>query len=159
MLPTISPMKYSPYIKRNAPPCPRRSSRLRFRAGMTLLELTVVILVLMTMISVLFFGAQAWKRGSDRALCIINIQAVQKSVRSYSNLYGFDPGANAPGLQGQIIGLGKFVETTPECPGGGSYTYGAVFGNDTVPPLGELYMECSLKSSDEHLPDNLTGGW
>ena len=77
---------------------------------MTLLELTVVILVLLSLITVLFFGAQAWKRGSDRALCIIHIHNVQKGVRSYSNLYGFSPGANAPNLQSQIIGLGRFIE-------------------------------------------------
>lgn len=126
---------------------------------MTLLELTVVILVLMTLVSVLFFGAQAWKRGSDRALCIVNIQTVQKAVRSYSNMYGFSPGQNAPGLQDRIIGIGRFVEVSPKCPGGGDYTFGQTHGSDTVPPMGELYLECSLESSDEHLPANLTGDW
>ena len=37
------------------------------KAGMTLLELTVVILVLLSLISILFVGARAWKKGSDRA--------------------------------------------------------------------------------------------
>ena len=132
---------------------------IRFRPGMTLLELTVVILVLLTMITTLFFGARAWKRGSDRALCIINIQAVQKSVRSYSNLYGFKAGSNSPGLQSKIIGLGKFVESTPECRGGGTYTYGGAYGVDTIPPYGELYMSCSLETADEHIPDHITGDW
>lgn len=139
--------------------CPDRRSPSRARPGMTLLELTVVILVLMTMISVLFFGAQAWKRGSDRALCIVNIQTVQKAVRSYANLYGFDPGQNAPNLESKLIGLGKFVESTPECPGGGNYAFGQTYGNNTIPPLGELYMECSLETSDEHFPTNLSGEW
>jgi hypothetical protein len=127
-------------------------------SGMTLLELTVVILVLMTLITVLFFGAQAWKRGSDRALCIIHIQNVQKGMRSYSNLYGFSPGANAPNLQSQIIGLGRFIETTPTCPGGGSYTFGQTYGVDTIPPMGALYMECSLSTSFQHLP-TVTPDW
>lgn len=126
--------------------------------GMTLLELTVVILVLMSLITVLFFGAQAWKRGSDRALCIIHIQNVQKGVRSYSNLYGFSPGDNAPSLQTQIIGMGRFVESTPTCPGGGNYTFGQTYGVDTIPPLGELYMECNLATSDQHVP-NVTPDW
>jgi type II secretory pathway pseudopilin PulG len=125
---------------------------------MTLLEMTVVILVLLTLITVLFFGAQAWKRGSDRAICIINIQSVQKGLRSYSNLYGFAPGANAPGLQSQIIGLGRFIETTPVCPGGGNYSFGQALGADTVPPIGSLYMECTLAASDKHVPD-LVGDW
>lgn len=119
---------------------------------MTLLELTVVILVLMTLITTLFFGAQAWKRGSDRALCIIHIQNVQKGVRSYANLYNYQIGATAPNLQSQVIGVGRFVETTPMCPGNGSYTFGQTYGNDVVPPMGELYMQCSLATTNEHTP-------
>ena len=125
-------------------------------SGMTLLEITVVVLVLMSLITILFFGTRAWKRGSDRALCLIHIQHVQKGVRSYANLYGFDPGGNAPGLQNQVIGLGRFVESTPVCPGGGTYTFGQLYGNDTIPPIGTIYLECSLTVSDQHVPDNAT---
>lgn len=39
--------------------------------AMTLLELTVVIMVLLSLISILFIGARAWKRGSDRTGCIL----------------------------------------------------------------------------------------
>ncbi len=124
------------------------------RSGMTLLEMTVVILVLLTLISVLFISAQAWKRGSDRALCIIHIQNVQKGIRGYSNLYGFYPGSSAPNLQSHIIGLGRFVETTPICPGGGTYSFGQTYGVDTVPPIGTLYMECDLSATEEHVPDS-----
>ena len=121
---------------------------------MTLLELTVVILVLLALITTLFFGAQAWKRGSDRALCIIHIQNVQKAVRSYSNLYGHSPGATVTGLKNQLIGLGRFVETMPTCPGNGIYTYGQTSGSDTIPPMGELYLQCSLAIANQHLPTN-----
>jgi hypothetical protein len=119
---------------------------------MTLLEMTVVILVLLTMVSALFFGAQGWKKGSDRALCIMQIQNVQKGVRSYSNLYGFEPGASAPNLFNQVIGVGRYVEVTPVCPGSGSYTFGQTYGVNTIPPLGTPYMECSYAGSDLHLP-------
>lgn len=114
------------------------------------MELTVVILVLLTLVTVLFFGAQAWKRGSDRALCIIHIQNVQKGVRSYANLYGFQEGDTAPGLQSRVIGLGRYVESTPICPGSGTYTFGA----DTVPLMGDLYMKCSLATTDQHEPNS-----
>lgn len=120
---------------------------------MTLLELTVVILVLLSMITILFFGAQAWKRGSDRAQCIIQIRNVQLGVRSYSNLYGLEPGSLAPNLQSQVIGLGRFIEQTPQCPGNGEYSYGREYGNDKIPPIGALYMECSLAESDDHRPE------
>jgi hypothetical protein len=122
---------------------------------MTLLEMTVVILVLLSLITVLFFGAQKWKRGSDRAICIINIQNVQKGVRSYSNLYGFDAGSTVSGLKDQVIGLGRFVESTPTCPGGGNYDFDQ---QDTIPAMGTLYMECDLSVSDQHVP-NVTPDW
>lgn len=121
---------------------------------MTLLELTVVILVLLSLISILFIGARAWKRGSDRALCIMQIQAVQKGVRSYSNLYGFSDGGNAPDLKNKVIGLGSFVEAIPICPGNGTYSFGATYGVNTIPPIGELYLQCTLATTSEHEPTN-----
>jgi type II secretory pathway pseudopilin PulG len=135
------------------------ASRTRQKAlrGMTLLELTVVILVLLSLISILFVGAQAWKRGSDRTLCIMNIQNVQKGVRSYSNLYGYGPGQTVTGLQIRVVGLGKFVEKTPICPSSGAYAYGGAFGMDTIPPVGQLYLGCSLSGSG-HIPTNY-GDW
>ena len=127
---------------------------LAAKPGMTLLELTVVILVLLSLISILFIGAQAWKRGSDRTLCIMNIQNVQKGVRSFSNLYGYAPNQSVAGLQMRVVGLGKFVEKTPACPTSGTYTYGQTFGADIIPPVGELYLSCSLAASERHLPAN-----
>jgi type II secretory pathway pseudopilin PulG len=117
---------------------------------MTLLELTVVILVLLILISVLFIGANAWKQGSDRTLCIMNLQNVQKGVRSFANLNGYAAGATVAGLQAQVIGMGRFVETMPECPGDGAY----VSGGDVIPNIGTLYFNCSLSGSDRHEPLN-----
>ncbi|WP_338287557.1 hypothetical protein [Luteolibacter sp. LG18] len=106
------------------------------------------------MISILFIGAQAWKNGSDRTLCIMNLQSVQKGVRSYSNIYGYAPGMTVVGLQDKVVGLGKFVESTPECPHNGTYSY----GGDVIPDVGSLYMSCSLKDSANHLPPHY-GDW
>ncbi|MDF1714657.1 MAG: type II secretion system protein [Akkermansiaceae bacterium] len=61
--------------------------------GLTLIELTVVILVLLALITVLFIGGRAWKKGSDRAGCILNIRNAQQAVRSYQNLRGLPDGA------------------------------------------------------------------
>jgi len=143
--PTINPIQIALGRRRKAP------------RGMTLLELTVVIFVLLSLISILFIGAQAWKKGSDRTLCIMNIQNVQKGVRSYSNLYGYNPGQSVAGLQLRIVGLGKFVEKTPACPSSGDYGYGGSFGVDTIPPIGQLYLGCSLSTSG-HIPSSF-GDW
>lgn len=138
--------------QKNNTPNLRHPGDLHRNSGMTLLELTVVILVLMTLVGLLLVGASAWKRGSDRTLCIMMISNVQKGVRSFSNLNGYSPGENAPDLQNKVIGLGRFVEKTPECPTDGIYTFGATFGSNTIPQQGSLYMECSLQVSEEHQP-------
>jgi type II secretory pathway pseudopilin PulG len=115
---------------------------------MTLIELTVVILVLLSLISILFVGARAWKRGSDRAGCIMNIRNVQQGMRSFQNMNGHTAGATVAGAQTEIIGNDKFVETTPTCPAAGNYT----IGGDNLPAVGVLYMTCSLAGSDNHEP-------
>ena len=81
-------MKMLSLTKQNS----RRPDRRRFRSGFTLLELSVVILVLLSFATLLFLRGQAWKRGSDRAMCVANLSAVQKSIRGYANLHNLQPG-------------------------------------------------------------------
>lgn len=123
----------------------------RRRRGITLIELAVVILVLLSLISVLFLGATAWKRGSDRAGCILQIRQVQVGVRSFSNFNGYNAGQNISplNLKTELIGTGRYVEVDPECPARGSYN----FGSNEVPEIGMLYMNCSLADGEGHEPD------
>lgn len=63
------------------------------KPGMTLLELTVVILVLLSLISILFVGARAWKKGSDRSANIMNMRNCQQAMRGHQNMYNLNPAA------------------------------------------------------------------
>jgi len=120
------------------------------QTGMTLIEVTLVIAVLLGLISVLFIGVAAYKKGSDRAKCILNIATVQKSARSYQNLYEL---ANGDTLAvGDIAGSGKMIETTPTCPANGTYTFGT-----TVPAASIAYLDCSLATSELHVPKSILG--
>jgi type II secretory pathway pseudopilin PulG len=119
---------------------------------MTLLELTVVILVLLSLISILFIGARAWKKGSDRSGCVLNIRNAQQAVRSYQNLYQVPEGTTINMLT-DLIGPGKFIASEPICPGGGDYDLIA-----SIPPPGVLALTCSLVNSDDHAPAS-SGGW
>lgn len=65
---------------------------MKRKSGMTLLELTVVILVLLSLISILFIGARAWKRGSDRAANIMILRNTQQAMRSHQNMNNLDVG-------------------------------------------------------------------
>ena len=57
----------------------------KLKPGMTLIEITVVILVLLTLIAVLFIGANIYKKGADRAACILNIRNIHQAVRADQN--------------------------------------------------------------------------
>lgn len=122
----------------------------RSKKGMTLLELTVVILVLLSLISILFIGARAWKEGSDKAGCIMNIRNVQQAVRSYQNMNAKNSGDTLGSTD--ITGAGNFLEVAPACPGAGAYTYGT-----TIPAVGTLYMTCSLSTTKAHVPSSIAG--
>jgi type II secretory pathway pseudopilin PulG len=138
--------------------------------GVTLLELTVVILVLLSLLSILFIGARAWRRGSDRASCLMSMRNMQLAVRSYQNMYGYDFGSQAKLEYGtQDIAshlLAKdFVsqnlydqsQGAKSCAGGGTYSVAAP---NVFPMGGHLYMECSLTASEGHQPSaDTVAGW
>ncbi|HEY1121211.1 MAG TPA: type II secretion system protein [Haloferula sp.] len=136
---------------------PQRSSA---KSGMTLLELTVVIAVLLALTSVLFLGARAWKSGADRTACIMNIRNVQTAVRSYQNLYGYNAGgmpyaengtqdiASHMFAKGYISGTQfSAIKGEETCQGGGTYE---CEHPDTFPLVGQLYIGCSLAETKKH---------
>jgi hypothetical protein len=94
--------------------------------------------------SVAFIGARAWKDGSDRAGCVLNIRNVQTAVRSYQVMQQLGNGDEIP--WDKIIGPGAFLEQKPVCPAGGTYTFAK-----TVPGIGVLACRCSHA---EHAPPN-----
>ncbi len=106
---------------------------MKRKSGMTLLELTVVILVLLSLISILFIGARAWKKGSDRAANILNIRNVQQAVRAHANVRALSIGDAL--LNGEIVGTGKYLNTVSPPTTGIAYGYLAV-----VPAIGTLYL-------------------
>ena len=123
---------------------------------MTLIEMTVIILVLLVMTTVLWFGASSWKSGTDRARCIMNIRQMQVSVRAYSNTTPHQPGTDLGvlvppvNLLAELVGPGDYVPELPHCPSNGIYH----FGGDVIPEVGQLYMQCSLASSRRHVPQD-----
>jgi prepilin-type N-terminal cleavage/methylation domain-containing protein len=115
------------------------------KSGMTLLELTVVILVLLSLISILFIGARAWKKGSDRAANILNIRNVQQAVRAHANVRGLAEGAALAASGADIVGTGKYLNTVNPPVASTELTY-AYLG--TVPAVGTLYLDVTYVSSN-----------
>ncbi len=140
----------------------------RLHRGMTLLELTVVIVLLLSLISILFIGARAWMKGSDRATCILSIRNVQMATRAYQNTHGYDYGSQPTEETGSrdiarhLLLRGYIEQRTYDeiegnrtCPGGGTYDCPVP---DEFPQLGSLYMQCSLATVAQHVPSE-PGSW
>lgn len=120
-------------------------------AGLTLIEVTLVVAVLLGLIGVIFIGATSYKEGSNRSMCILHISQVQKAVRAHQNMYQRNFGDSCP--QSVLVGAGRMLEIAPSCPSGGSYTW-----LGTIPTLDTAYLTCSLATSHDHKPLN-TLGW
>lgn len=112
------------------------------KSGMTLLELTVVILVLLSLISILFIGARAWKKGSDRAANILNVRNVQQAARAHANVRGLATPTTGVGpalLSTDLIGTGLYLNSVT--PPSNPYSVVAYDYLETVPLVGGLYIE------------------
>ena len=101
-------------------------------------------LTMLSATSTLFVGARAWKEGSDRAACILQIRNVQQAVRSYQGMNALSIGD--PLDWSEIFGPGKFIERQPSCPAGGTYTFAKEH-----PHIGKLACTCSHA---DHVPPN-----
>ena len=131
-----------------------KTQNTKIKPGMTLIEITVVILVLLTLIAVLFIGANIYKKGADRAACILNIRNIHQAVRANQNLKGIDIGDTLDTTT--IYGTGLYIEVEPTCPSdGGAYTETA-----TYPTIGTAAASCDDYGStaEDHAPDD-TDGW
>lgn len=124
-------------------------------AGLTLLEMTLVVAVLLGLISVTFIGFAAYREGSNRAMCITNVASAQQAMRSFCNIYQIEPGDPRPDLRSRLVGAGRMISIEPACPSGGSYTYATDVSPGTVPAIGTALLRCSITP---HLPSS-TDGW
>jgi prepilin-type N-terminal cleavage/methylation domain-containing protein len=112
------------------------TQNMKAKSGMTLLELTVVILVLLSLISILFVGARAWKKGSDRSANILNLRNSQQAVRGHANM---NPDVTA--ITEDVIfgtdddGVGAYLRKPTAPTGITSYTGAAV-----APAVGALWL-------------------
>ena len=88
-------------------------------------------------------GSTTWKASSDRATCIHNIRKVQQAVRGHSNINDLNIGDP---ISWNII---EDYVPRPTCPAGGTYTL-----KPTIPAVGTLACTCSLAESEEHEPDD-----
>lgn len=124
----------------------------RIKRGLTLLELSTIVVVLMTLTFVLFIGVRAYQQGSHRASCLLNIRNVQQAVRSHQNTQQLKVG-DALMASSIYDTVGSVYLRSPICPGSGSYEL-----SPTIPTYGTAALTCSLSGgTTRHAPTDLTG--
>lgn len=103
---------------------------LQSQKGVTLIELTVVIAILLVLISVLFIGASFYKDSADQAACVVNQSSSQKAFRAAQNLQATNATPIAT-LQ-NVVDAGA-MSAIPVCPStGANYAITTVGGVDVV---------------------------
>lgn len=131
----------------------------------TLVEMTIVISVSLSLISVVTTSARTWKRNSDRADCVADLRNFQMAVRSYQNLYGYSEGMlhvtlnNSTDITQHLLKRDLITRVQQRqamgmetCSGGGTYFRTQP---DRFPLPGESYLSCSLSSAPQkHSPDS-----
>ena len=135
-----------------------QTTLVKRNSGMTLIELTVVIVVLLALIAVLFVGAQAYKKGADKAACVMIQRNVQQACRSYYNL---KPVVDAAGVATPLADIGDLIAagtdllgSTPTCPTTGTPFILTATAEDTPP--GTLFASCPDTAT--HVP-SAYGSW
>ncbi|BCU76095.1 DUF4190 domain-containing protein [Luteolibacter sp. LG18] len=114
-------------------------------AGLIIGYISVTVVVVLMVLSFLFVGARAWKKGSDRAACIMHQRNVQQAVRSYQAANHLKTGAR---IDWSKVTLPVGSAITKPCPAGGEY-----FVTETIPPVGMMAVECPHGGvPDKHEP-------
>jgi type II secretory pathway pseudopilin PulG len=90
-----------------------QTTSIKRNSGMTLIELTVVIVVLLALIAVLFVGAKAYKKGADTAACVMNQRNIQQACLSYLNL---NPSKVAADVTFGNLNGAELMVSAPFCP-------------------------------------------
>src|SRR6478672_2181453 len=108
-------------------------SRRFHAAGMTLIEISLVIALLLGLIAVVFLGIGSYRKGADKAKCKMQLASVQKAVRSQANFQNLNI-ADPFVATTDAFGPGKALENEPVCPSGTAYTW-----TGTIPAIGVPY--------------------
>jgi type II secretory pathway pseudopilin PulG len=110
-------------------------------AGLTLIEISLVIALLLGLAAFLFIGLGAFRRGADKARCKAQLASVQKVIRAQANFYSLAEGAVFATMS--AFGPGRAMENAPLCPAGGTYTWLGI-----IPSLGSAYGACNFIHPD-----------
>lgn len=86
--------------------------------GVTLIELTIVVSVILVLISVLFVGAEYYRNNSSKSACVINQSAIERAAQVMKNINGARP----EDFAATYAEGAPLADKVPICPTAGTYT-------------------------------------
>ncbi|MEM9080552.1 MAG: type II secretion system protein [Verrucomicrobiota bacterium] len=118
--------------------------------GITILELTIVILMLLSLVSILFIGVSGWKKGADRSKTLLVVRNIQQATRVHQNFSAAKPGDTDLSLGTSIFNSSGTAYIRTSAPGippkhpvsGESFTFHSG-GKNVYPENGTLYVTSS----------------
>jgi prepilin-type N-terminal cleavage/methylation domain-containing protein len=99
------------------------------KQGFTLVEIMIVVMIIGLLAAIALPGFQKARESSQENACINNLRVIEGAKDQYAIEQNMTTG-DTP-TYSNIFGTGAFIDDTPECPGGGSYTFGAI-GTDST---------------------------
>lgn len=112
---------------------------MKFKKGMTLLELIVMVIVLAGLILILYIGARAWQRvqNSDVDLCRENRTQYEKALLKYRACK--DLGQDSIIDPEKVLIHDGLDPSEFKCPKGGVYIF-----SKSIPPVGVPSITCDI---------------
>ncbi len=108
----------------------------RRKGGFTLIEIMIVVLIIGILLAIAIPNFMKARESSRTKSCIANLKQIQAAKEQWAMDTKALPGATVTAAD--IYGSGSYIETTPTCPSGGTYTIGALDTNPTCSVAGHV---------------------
>ena len=103
---------------------PRRS-----QAGFTLVEIMIVVAIMGLLVSLALPNFIKSRTNAQKQVCIENLAQIESAKQIWGIENGKHDGDEATATD--LIGPALYIKRTPECPGGGTYSYTTIGENAT----------------------------